>query len=385
MTKYKNEIFVGLFVLVSFFIFAYLIITVGKIQVGKTTDIKAIFESASGIVKDSSVMTAGVKIGYVKTIELQDNKALVSIVLDDNVKLSNDSKAVIRAKSLLGEKYLEIVQGKSKICFKTGDVIKDTVIPMEIDQLLIKLTPLLENMDSKQLSNVFTSLSKIITENNGNLSNIIKNVDIITETIAKNKNSINRIIDNSEAISSQTRQIISENKPAISRIVHNMDKVSKNADTDGKTVLTNAKLLTNDLSKITSEFAKNSPNLSKRLDSISKDLTKITSELNKNAPEFSQNLNSLVSNLNQTILDVKKESPQLGKDLATITKEFAIISQQLTKANTVDETKILLLKLNESLKKLEPLMTSLEKFDDKELNKQVERMMKDIGVKINLF
>lgn len=385
MTKYKNEILVGLFVVVSFFIFAYLIITVGKIQVGQTTDIKAIFESASGIVKDSAVMTAGVKIGYVKNVELQDSKALVNIVLDKSVKLSKDSKAVIRAKSLLGEKYLEVVQGKSKLYLESGDVIKDTVVPMEIDQLVIKLTPLLEEFDSKELTKVLTSLSKIIQENDGNISNIIKNIDTITTIIVKNKNSIDRIVSNSEYISVETRKILSENKPIISRVLNNIDKLTKDADTDGKTVLKNVKSVTNDLSKITSEFAKYSPELSKRLDIISRDLSKITQEVNKTTPEFTKNLNSLVANLNDTIIEIKKESPQLAKDLANITKDFAIISQQLSKANTVDETKEVLMRLNETLKQIQPIMARLEKFDDKKLNEEIQRIMTEVGIKVNLF
>jgi len=47
---------------------AYMSITVGKVQFGDTLKVSALFDNASGVVKDAPVMMAGIEVGHVSVL-----------------------------------------------------------------------------------------------------------------------------------------------------------------------------------------------------------------------------------------------------------------------------------------------------------------------------
>jgi phospholipid/cholesterol/gamma-HCH transport system substrate-binding protein len=55
-----------------------------------------------------------------------------------NVQLQDDAIARIKTKGLLGEKYIDIVPGGSDVILKTGDKIRETQPPVDIEELISK-------------------------------------------------------------------------------------------------------------------------------------------------------------------------------------------------------------------------------------------------------
>ncbi|NIR15472.1 MAG: MCE family protein, partial [Desulfobacterales bacterium] len=59
----------------------------------------------------SSVQIAGVEVGRVKKITLEDYQAEIVIQLSQDVEIQEDAIAAIKTKGLIGEKYVEITPG----------------------------------------------------------------------------------------------------------------------------------------------------------------------------------------------------------------------------------------------------------------------------------
>jgi phospholipid/cholesterol/gamma-HCH transport system substrate-binding protein len=161
--KFKNEITLGALLIVFFVILAYLSIKIGGVHtVINPKHIKGIFEHASGVVKDASVMVAGVPVGSVKKLVVFDDKALLLMDVSGNVGIRKDARAEIRAKSLLGEKYVEIIpQSDTAPPIQNGDVITDTSIPFELDQMVTALAPLLKQLGQEEIKGMAEAFNNL--------------------------------------------------------------------------------------------------------------------------------------------------------------------------------------------------------------------------------
>ncbi|MFN2452130.1 MAG: MlaD family protein [Candidatus Dormibacteria bacterium] len=104
------------------------------------------YPDASGLVAGSDVLEAGAKVGTIDSIEaLQGQVSKVTIqVDDDHWPLHQGVKAAIRPKSLLGEKYVDLQDGKpSAPAFDARQTIHSGTkeVPVELDQFISSLDP----------------------------------------------------------------------------------------------------------------------------------------------------------------------------------------------------------------------------------------------------
>jgi phospholipid/cholesterol/gamma-HCH transport system substrate-binding protein len=140
MRKFDLELAVGLFVIAGIVCLAYLTIKLGQLEVlgDKGYEIQAVFSSSGGLKTGSSVVIAGVEVGRVKKVILDDYQARVTMSLPLEVKIQEDAIASIKTKGLIGEKYVEISPGGLDENLEPGGVIRDTQPPIDIEQLISK-------------------------------------------------------------------------------------------------------------------------------------------------------------------------------------------------------------------------------------------------------
>ena len=88
--------------------------------------LNADFATANGLVPQAEVRVSGVHVGTVLEIsDAGDGGALVKMALQPGIHLRQDVRAVIRPKTLLGEKFVELVrqQGSSQPYLQGGATI----------------------------------------------------------------------------------------------------------------------------------------------------------------------------------------------------------------------------------------------------------------------
>ena len=132
------ELTVGVFVLAGLAALGYLSIRLGGLDLFETGtyDVTARFSSAAGLREGATVEIAGVQVGRVKAIGLEENEALVTIRLKSSVKLTQDTIASIRTKGILGDKYISISLGGSQSAIAPGGRIRETEPPVDIEKLI---------------------------------------------------------------------------------------------------------------------------------------------------------------------------------------------------------------------------------------------------------
>ncbi len=138
MGKSKLEFVVGVFVLVGIICLSYLSIKLGKLELigGNVYEVIAQFNSASGLKPGSAVEIAGVEVGRVRAITLQEDRAAVRLAVNDNVKLYTDTIASIKTRGIIGEKFLALSPGGGGDPLKPGDTIRDTESGLDLEELV---------------------------------------------------------------------------------------------------------------------------------------------------------------------------------------------------------------------------------------------------------
>ncbi|MBW1650474.1 MAG: outer membrane lipid asymmetry maintenance protein MlaD [Deltaproteobacteria bacterium] len=142
MKKKRIEFIVGLFVIASFICIGYLTIRLGKMELwgGAYYKIYGKFGSVSGLKIGALIEMAGVRIGQVETIELDDDTytALVGMKINNKVLLTEDVIASIKTAGIIGDKHIKISQGGANIELKDGDMITETESALDIEELISK-------------------------------------------------------------------------------------------------------------------------------------------------------------------------------------------------------------------------------------------------------
>ena len=138
MEKAKLEFIVGVFVLVGIVCLGYLSIKLGKLELigGNVYEVIAQFNTASGLKAGSSVEIAGVEVGRVRAITLNEDRAAVILAVDNKVKLYTDTIASIKTRGIIGEKFLALSPGGGGDPLKAGDTIRDTESGLDLEELV---------------------------------------------------------------------------------------------------------------------------------------------------------------------------------------------------------------------------------------------------------
>ena len=140
MFSRKTEITVGVFMVIGVIALVYLSVSLGKIDFFGTKfyTASAMFDSITGLKKGSTVEIAGVQVGKVKEIALEEDMARVDMSISMEVKLSEDTIASIRTKGVIGEKFIKLTPGGSDEYIKDGGTISDTESAISLEELLSK-------------------------------------------------------------------------------------------------------------------------------------------------------------------------------------------------------------------------------------------------------
>lgn len=231
MSNLTVEAKVGVFVVVGIVILTYMSMQVGGLSFkrAKGYDVNVYFDSATGLAEDVQVEIAGVEIGRVRKISLENGKALVVLRINPNVRLTKDVKAVIRTKGILGDKYVELIQGSpSAPPLKEGERIVKTVPTTDMDTLIITLGEVAKNIN--RLTN---SLVNVVGGEKGeaSLNSIVENVremfETLNKTVQKNNDDVTNIIANLSEFSETLNKIGNTNRDDIRGIISNVRKASE--------------------------------------------------------------------------------------------------------------------------------------------------------------
>jgi len=138
MNRFNLEISVGVFVLLGLMAMAYISVRLGQFPVGGGGfyQVTATFSNVGGLQRGADIDIAGVKVGRVEKIALDDYQAVVTISVEHSIELQEDAIASIKTRGLIGEKYIRITPGGSDQLISPGGRIREVETPLDFEEVI---------------------------------------------------------------------------------------------------------------------------------------------------------------------------------------------------------------------------------------------------------
>ncbi len=138
MNHRATEILVGLFVVAGLLCLGYLAVRLGKLEAFGNSGyvVYADFVNVAGLRRGDAVEIAGVNVGRVDSLGLVDDRARLTLRINPGVAVQEDAIASVRARGLIGDKFIAISPGASDRLVPPGGRIRETESPPDITDLI---------------------------------------------------------------------------------------------------------------------------------------------------------------------------------------------------------------------------------------------------------
>lgn len=143
MTRSKNDMWVGLFVVIGFAAILFLALQSANLlslSFDSNYKVTAKFDNIGGLKPKAAVKSAGVVVGRVESITFDDKTFQAKAVLSMQNKFAfpKDSSLKILTSGLLGEQYIGIAAGADDKNLANGDAISATQSAVVLEDLISK-------------------------------------------------------------------------------------------------------------------------------------------------------------------------------------------------------------------------------------------------------
>lgn len=142
---------VGLFMIIGVVALIWLALSASTTdgRFGKQISVSASFDNVGSLKVKAPVMIGGVRVGRVSNIALDpdDFRAVVTMKLDDQFEIPNDTSAMIYTAGLVGEQYIALDPGGSPIPLENDSQIKMTQSAIVIERLIGQFLTSMGNKD----------------------------------------------------------------------------------------------------------------------------------------------------------------------------------------------------------------------------------------------
>ena len=137
---------------VGFTIFiAILVFSVGMMWLegfklrGERYEVHAVFPMVGGVNSGDAVNVNGVERGEVTRVNLRERDVIVSMSIDIDTKIPEDSKVVLQTQGIMGERIVTIIVGRSEVMMEPGSMIEGVYDP-GISEALSSMGKVMEDL-----------------------------------------------------------------------------------------------------------------------------------------------------------------------------------------------------------------------------------------------
>jgi phospholipid/cholesterol/gamma-HCH transport system substrate-binding protein len=224
-----------MFVIFALGIFTYMLFHLGvfRLNVRKFKPYRTTFCDVSGLTEKADVKIAGVKIGWVDSIELRNDGAFVGLMINNKCCMRQDAYAVIRQDGLLGARYVDLVSGSpNQPILSPGSTLQqpgESVVSVE--SLMGQLKQITGNV-----LQVTDSLNKAFgaREQSGKIESFVENLtkaseriaqiaDVLDRAVSSNDKNINDLVCNVCCLSNDIKEVVPEIRQNLARLGDRLD------------------------------------------------------------------------------------------------------------------------------------------------------------------
>jgi phospholipid/cholesterol/gamma-HCH transport system substrate-binding protein len=222
--------------LISFFALcavftAYLAFTIGNIHLFEHTyKLSATFDDATGLLRDDNVKVAGVVVGKVNSVTIDQGKAKVTFTVKDSVKVPSDSEAAIRWRNLIGQRYVYLYPGTGSTVLRDGNSVGKTRSVVDVGELFNRLGPIVQAIDPKQVNTFLDAITEALNGNTDKVKESIDNLAVVAQSLGSRDEAIGRLVDNVNTVAGAINDRDAQIRTVLDNLVLISQTFSQNTD-----------------------------------------------------------------------------------------------------------------------------------------------------------
>ena len=308
--KISKEVKVGIVttIAIAFFIYGFNFLK-GKDLFSSQRKFYAVYNNIDGLVEANPLMINGYMVGMVGDINLASDTSgnvIVTLLLNDEVKVPKNSVAKVVSSNILGSKAVQLILGSGVMYAEDGDTltssqeddlktsVNKTIAPLQekavsliasIDSVMIVVQQVFNESARQNLAKSFESIKLAITSlettsyrldtmvlsEKAKISSILTKVNVLATTLANNSDKLGNVINNFSNISdsiakSNLTSAINNANAALSQTTTIMTKINSGQGTMGMLI--------------------NNDSLYRKLDKSAEDLDRLLKDLRINPERY---------------------------------------------------------------------------------------------------
>ena len=287
------EVKVGILILVSVGILAAFVLVMGGLNFEKTYDVFVDFDNPGALQTGAPVRIAGVKVGKVKELAFRGGQVdpktgrrtlvRVKLSIEERVReaIHDDADFYVTTQGVLGEQFLAIEPGSPvRPVLPPGSIVKG-IDPPRLDLFLAKAFELLDTTVTGIKNN-----KELISDIAVNTAGLLRGLN---GTLSENRERINRIVQNLEALSAEANTLTSHartnyvDNPKIARTIDNVERISADVQRDSGPMLKDAREALANLNRVSATVG--DPEEQAKLKKMLSDLAELATRANATAAD----------------------------------------------------------------------------------------------------
>ena len=162
--------------------------------------ITATFKTAQELKKGDLVKMAGVEIGRVEQVTLENGRAKIGMKIQKQYEIKTDAKAAIKFTGLMGQNFVSIEGGTATApAIQTGSLESYeqpdlSVLMAKLENVATGVENLTKSFSTDNLSTLLGPLTDFINKNTGPLTVTIGNLRAVSDNLATGKGTMGKLI-----------------------------------------------------------------------------------------------------------------------------------------------------------------------------------------------
>jgi phospholipid/cholesterol/gamma-HCH transport system substrate-binding protein len=264
----------------------YLAFTIGNIHLFEHTyGLTAHFDDVTGLLPDDNVKVAGVVVGKVRKISIDQGRAKVRFTVRSSTKLPTDSQAAIRWRNLLGNRYVYVYPGTASTVLRDGDSIDKTRSVVDIGELFNRLGPVINAVDPNEVNTFLDSVVGALDGNQDKLRRSLDDLASVATSLGSRDEAIGRLVTNLDTVTGAVADRDAQIRTVLDNLLAIAQTFSSNTGTLNSAVT--------DLGDFSDQVGTLVDNNRGQIDSILSNLVKITDLVRAKLPTLDHALGNL--------------------------------------------------------------------------------------------
>lgn len=173
------------------------------------------FSEAAGLKPDAEVRVAGVKVGNVRSVELDGDKVRVDMQVNQ-AWIGDQTKASIQIKTVLGQKYVALdPQGSELADPKDVIPLSRTTSPYDVIEAFSDAADQVSDLDTNQLATSMRTLSDAFSGTPADLRSSLDGLTRLSETIASRDQKVQALL----AATKDTSKLLADRNQEFERLI----------------------------------------------------------------------------------------------------------------------------------------------------------------------